>query len=226
LRVFANVLVGKSRFGPGLDIKAHDVHEPGNEKLGGEAGGSGRGESLAKDAFDASIPPLASGTGQGVTHALPDFHGDGDIGRSPNRPPLVVGQIGIPEHANLEFKEPQLVLVHVANDNLGRSFNGVIENNISGGANAENNVVLGDFENLLIDRRIFPTNVVNVGAIANGINHVEALLDESANDEKGEASDDRHGPGGLRVDGRQGLDAKVRRGLDHVFHCKLMVMMG
>ena len=200
--ILANVGMGKAGFGPFLNVEADHVHEPGNEVLNGKTGRSGRGKALAKDAFNAAIPPFAAAARHGMAHAFPHLHGDRHVGTPPNGPPLVVGQVRIAEHANLEFKEPQLMLVHVADDNLGGSFNGIVQDNVASRTNAKNDIVLVDFENLVIDGRVFPTNVVDVGPIANRINHVEGRLDEFANavQDRQTAHTPRHG----RIQSQQG----------------------
>mmetsp|Transcript_23467 Transcript_23467/g.65284 ORF Transcript_23467/g.65284 Transcript_23467/m.65284 type:complete len:214 (+) Transcript_23467:738-1379(+) len=116
--VLRHVGMGKTSFRPLLNVESNHVHEPGDNVLGGKPSGSTGGKSLAKDTFDTTIPPLSSTAGHGVTHATPHLHGHIDIGASPDAPPLVVGEVGVPQHTNLELEQPQLVLVHVANDNL------------------------------------------------------------------------------------------------------------
>ena len=106
LIVLGNILVRESGLRPSLDVEANHIHEPGNEELGGESGGATGGESLTEDALDASIPPLASARGHGVSHALPNSHGDVHVGGSPDGPPLIVGKLGIAQHSDFELKEP------------------------------------------------------------------------------------------------------------------------
>ena len=107
LMILGHVGMGKARFRPFLNVKPHHIHEQWNQELGGHASSRPRSrKAIAKDSFNPSIPPLASTGRHGVAHALPNLHGNRHIGRSPNAPPLVVGQVGIAQHANLQFKQP------------------------------------------------------------------------------------------------------------------------
>ena len=65
------------------------------------------------------------------------------------------------------------MLVHVANNDFAGAFDGVVEDDVSSGANAENDVVAVDFEDLVIDRGVFPADVVDVGSVTNSVDHVE-----------------------------------------------------
>jgi len=172
----SDVVLRKSLFGPFLEVEAHHVEDKGNHEFGTESGGSRGDKALAEDAFDASVPPLAATRGHGVAHSFPNLEGNRNVGTSPDAPPFLICKFRIAEHSDFEFKEPQLVLVHVADDNLGGSFNGVIENNVSRGTNPKDDVVWSDVEDFEVDGRIFPANIVNVGSVANAVDHVEGLL--------------------------------------------------
>mmetsp|Transcript_16125 Transcript_16125/g.40430 ORF Transcript_16125/g.40430 Transcript_16125/m.40430 type:complete len:355 (-) Transcript_16125:60-1124(-) len=178
--VASDVVMRKSLFGPFLKVESQKEHQKGNEELGAESGRSGGVKSLAEDSLDAAIPPLASGSRHGVAHSLPDLEGNRHIRVTPDAPPLVVCQFGVVEHADLELKEPELVLVHVADDNLGGSLDGIIQDNVTGRTNSEDDIIFGNFQDLVVDGRILPANVVNVGAVADGINHVEGFPDNHA----------------------------------------------
>lgn len=63
------------------------------------------------------------------------------------------------------------MLIHVAHHNLGRSFNGIVEDNVSRTADAKNDIGGLDAKNLVIDGRVFPAAIVNVGPTADAIHN-------------------------------------------------------
>mmetsp|Transcript_54895 Transcript_54895/g.81677 ORF Transcript_54895/g.81677 Transcript_54895/m.81677 type:complete len:300 (-) Transcript_54895:149-1048(-) len=171
-----HILVRETLFCPLLKVESDRIHDEGDEKFGEEASRSRGDKSLTEDAFDPPIPPLAPSCRHGVSHSLPNVKGNRDVGGSPDAPPFLVCEFWVPKHADFKFKEPQLVLVHVTDDDFGGSFNGVIKNDVSGRTNTEDDVIRSDFQDLVVDGWVLPANVVDVGSVANGINHIEGFF--------------------------------------------------
>lgn len=109
------------------------------------------------------------------------------------------------------------MLVHVANDDLGGSLDGVIENDIAGGTNPKDDVIGGDFENFVVDGGILPANIVDIGSVTDCVDHVEGFLyDISYRERTG------NGSGGVRDAGvlveLDGLCHGVFRDLGELLH--------
>ena len=89
------------------------------------------------------------------------------------------------------------MLVHIANNDLTWAFNGIIQDDVPSGTDTENDIIGLDFQDLVIYRRIFPANVVNVGTVTDRVDHIETFSQDCTNDEVG--TNDNDSPCQIRI---------------------------